>query len=132
MSDFTNRPSQSERVPSILVSRVAGFSDSPEYREMRDYELAIPGVVCSHFAKYLQRLHKEQARGNDNEMVRSGIQSAHEVLNSLASSHETDVLVTDEVFESFDCSPEVLERIKAHLKPNALALYRRWGGEASV
>lgn len=132
MSNYSHRPSRLERVPSILASEVAGFTDSPEYREMRDYELTIPGVVCSHFAKYLQRLHEEQTQGKENETVGRAIQSAHEVLDSLASSHETNVLVTDEVFEAFDCAPDVLERITSHLKPNALALYRQWIGEVDV
>jgi len=116
----------------MLASEVAGFTDSPEYRAMRDYELTIPGVVCSHFAKYLQRLHEEQIQGRESETLIRAIQSAHEVLNSLASSHETDVMVTEEIFEAFDCAPEVLERIRSHLKPSALALYRRWRGEVGV
>ncbi|GEM_PF-2605411 len=126
MNNFIHRPNQIEHVPTILASKVAGFIESPEYHEMRNYELNIPGVVCSHFAKYLQRLHQEQAHLVKTETLEKAISSAHEILNLLARSAETHALVTDEIFEAFDCSPDILEKIKSHLKPEAFALYERW------
>jgi hypothetical protein len=127
MSEFIRGESELQKIPSLLMSRVHGFKESPEFREMRDYELDIPGVVCGAFARYLGRIHAEEGAG-------VAVAQAHEAIEMLASSPEPAVrsLVTDEIFENLECEPDVLERIKSHLKPNALTVYRRWIGEAGV
>lgn len=128
MSEFTRRESQLQKIPVLLVSSVSGFADSPEYRGMRNYELDIPGVVCGAFARYFGRINAEQAANQSRSGIGVAIESAHEAIERLALSQETAVrsLVTDEIFENLECEPEVLHQIKAHLKPNALALYRHW------
>lgn len=132
MSEFIRRDSELENIPSLLVSRVSGFRESHEYREMRDYELDIPGVVCGAFARYLSRIHAESAAANNQSAIGTAVASAHEAIETLASSPETAVrsLVTDEIFENLECKLDVLEQMKSHFKPKALALYQRWIGEA--
>jgi hypothetical protein len=132
MSEFIRRESELQRIPSVLVLRVSGFRESPEYRNMRDYELDIPGVVCGAFARYLGRIHAEEAAEMNQSTI--AVASAHEAIETLASSSETAVrsLVTDEIFESLECMPDVLDRMKSHLKPKALALYQQWIGKGGV
>jgi hypothetical protein len=43
------------------------FKESPEYEELRAYELDISGVVVAAFAKYLCRLHERKQAGEENE-----------------------------------------------------------------
>jgi hypothetical protein len=128
MTDFIWRISTLQKIPTMLVSTVSGFGQSPEYRELREYELSIPGVVCGAFARYLGRIYAE----GQSEQSRLAVESAHEAIEALASAPETAVrcLVTDEIFENLEVEPAVRELIKSHLKPNALALYERFIKEA--
>jgi len=116
MSNFVRRRSQLEKVPTLLAERAKGFCDSPEYRELRPYEVTIPGVVCGAFAKYLQRIHEAlmKSSGEGNEVA---VQSAHDVLEFLSSSPESAVqeLVMDEIYENLDCPPAVLTEIEKRL-----------------
>lgn len=134
MSGFIQRESEFEKIPSLLTSRVSGFEESTEYREMRDYELDIPGVVCGAFARYLSRVHTVEAVAENQPATEMAIASAHEAIETLASSPESAVrcLLTDEIFENLNSEPEVLERIRSRLKPKALALYRGRINEAGV
>src|SRR5256885_1767993 len=102
MSEFIRRESELQKIPALLVSRVSGFRESREYRGMRDYELDIPGVVCGAFARYLVRIHAEEAAGENQSATGMAVASAHEAIETLASSLETAVrcLVTDEIFEN--------------------------------
>ena len=122
MSEFIRRESGAKDIPALLAARAAGFKESPEYRAMRKYELDIPGVVCGAFAKYLCRLYLqpnvEQAR-----------ESAQEALDLNASSIELADYVTDEIYENMDCTPETMKSFSEQLKPNALALYKRWSSD---
>jgi hypothetical protein len=123
MSDFIRKRGIRDDFRNILVSRVLGFKDSPEYQELREYELEIPGVVCSAFAKFIQRLHQEQMNGDKTEAMEKKIQSAHDVLEYLASSHETKELVKEEAFESFDDGQDLLDAIRQHMGPMARRLF---------
>jgi len=127
MSELIWRGSELQKIPALLVSRVSGFGESPEYRKLRDYEFDIPGVVCAAFADYLGRIHQEE-RSERNARI---ISSAHETLEMLASLPETAVrdLVTDEIYENMECKPDALERFKDQLRPSARVLYLRWIGD---
>jgi hypothetical protein len=127
MSDFILQSNPMQHIPSLLRQAV-GFEDSPEYREMRPYELDIPGVICGAFAKYLIRIHAEEHDDGVRPIASEQIASAHEVLAALASYPETAVenLVTDEVFENLEGPSQVIARIESTLHPNALSLYQRW------
>jgi hypothetical protein len=131
MSKFIRREGEASRIPDLLVSRVSGFIESPAYRKLRDYEATIPGVVCSAFADYLVQIHTHEMDGQSERGIRMAISSAHDTLELLATSPETEIrnLVTDEIFENIECRCEVLQKIKQYLMPGALALYRRWTGE---
>jgi hypothetical protein len=126
MSDFVRRENIRDMLHTILPLRVLGFKESPEYRGLRGYELGIPGVVSSTFGKYLQRLHEEEMKGNRSETMEKAICSAHDMLNSLAASHETDILVEEEVFESFDCPKELLDAMRQRMGPAARDLFDKY------
>ena len=99
---------------------------------MRRYELDIPGVVCGAFARYLFRIHEQELMNKSEPDAEEIKESIHRMLEQMATSPELVDYVVDEIYENIECKPEVIERIKAHLKPNALALYRRWMGEAGI
>jgi len=126
MTDFIRVGMRSEEIPSFLTVGVAGFKDSFEYGELRDYEGEIVGVVCGAFAKYVCRLAKEHLSAERSHMA--ALSSAHAAIEAMAASPATEIqaLITDEVFENFDCEPAVLETITRDLKPNAAALYSHW------
>ncbi len=128
MNEFILQKNSIQEIPAFLVTRVSGFSESAEYKELRDYELDIPGVVCGVFAKYLCKMHERRLEGHTDESVNSAISSAHEAIEVLASSPESTSreLVTDEIYENLDCKENVLEQIRSHLKPESRALYQRW------
>lgn len=134
MSDFIRRQSEVQDIPSLLTSRVFGFRESPEYRELRDYELDIPGVVCGAFGRYIARIHEQAAADASGSIPDTAIASSHEVMEALASSPEPAVhsLVTDEIFENLECKPEALKHFEAHLKGNILRLYKRWMRERGI
>jgi hypothetical protein len=128
MSDFLHIPSQLHAIPSLLISRVTEFKESPEYHDLRHYELDISGVVCAAFGRYLVRIYKQRELAHNDPSTLTAIMSAHETLECLASSHESAVreLVTDEIFESIERTPDILMLVKAELKPKALELFERW------
>lgn len=130
MTDFMRHESQLQRIPTLLT-RAVGFRESPEYGEMRPYELDIPSVVSGAFAKYLVRIHAEENSDAAESVAHEPIVAAHQVLDALASSPETAVqnLVTDEIFENLECSQQVIVRIELNLLPNSLSLYKRWRAE---
>jgi hypothetical protein len=130
MTDFIRHESQMQRIPTLLT-RAVGFRESPEYKELRPYELDIPGVVSGAFAKYLSRIHAEENSDAARSMAHEPIASAHQALDALASSPETAVqnLVADEIFENLEGSEQVMARIEIHLLPHALSLYERWRAE---
>jgi len=129
MTDFIRKKSMLSEIPDLLSAKVFGFKDSVEYREMADYERDIPGVVAAAFAKYLCRIHRPELSGQI--ATKRAVKSCHDMLDNLAASSEAPVraIVTDEIFENFDCEPAVLEDIKQHLKFHALDAYRQWSGE---
>jgi hypothetical protein len=43
MSNFIWKESKFREVPTFLTSTAEGFRDSPEYEQLADYELDIPG-----------------------------------------------------------------------------------------
>ena len=132
MSDFIRRESEAKKIPALLASQVRGFKESLEFKAMRRYELDIPGVVCGAFARYLFRIHEQELMNKSEPDAEEIKESIHRMLEQMATSPELVDYVVDEIYENIECKPEVIERIKAHLKPNALALYRRWMGEAGI
>jgi hypothetical protein len=116
------------QIPDILVSKADGFNDSPEYNRLADFELDIAGVVLSAFARYLCRIHDHRLREQNDEQIKAAIGSAHDAIEELVSTRESGVveLITDEVYENFDCRAQVLADIRRYLRPQSLALYEQW------
>jgi 3-hydroxyacyl-CoA dehydrogenase len=130
MSDFIWQNSKFQEIPTLLVSTVSDFRESPEYQKLAEYERDISAVVVGAFAQYLSRLHERKQAGENNVNLDSAITSAHNAVEEMATSSESAILdlVTDEIYENLDCNTEVLEKIREHLKPASLALYDRWKG----
>ena len=126
MTDFIWHKSILDGIPRILTTRVPSFRQSEEYIALSEYEKDIPSVVCSAFADYVVRLHKQQIFGLDRDSTGRELRIARELLEFLASSSENTVknLVQDEIFEAFDeTDPEILESIKRKLGHTALSLW---------
>ena len=133
MSNFIWKKSMFHEIPAFLVSTATGFRESPEYKQLADYELDISGVVVSAFARYLCRLHEQKQATDGNSELDDAIASAHHAVEVLALSKDSAVhdLVTDELFEALDCKGEVLEGLRQHLSPASLALYNVWKNRQS-
>ena len=125
MTDFILKQNQSAQILEFLRSTVSGFKESPEYLKLREYEHDISAVVMSAFAEYVCRIHDQNCLDIRKRPPRAAITSAHEAVQVMASWSESSSreLLTDELFENLDCKKQVLDDIKQHLKPHALALY---------
>lgn len=66
MSDFIWQKSKFQEIPTLLVSTVSGFGESPEYQKLAEYERDISGVVVGAFAQYLCRLHEQPEESSED------------------------------------------------------------------
>lgn len=126
MTDFILRGSRLQEIPELLRSTVLGFEESDEYRKIGDYAPDISAVVMAAFAHYLCKLEAQELTGTGEDGLSAVITSAYKALEMLASSPESAIreLVTDEIYETLDdCEPQILEKIRRRLGPNASTLY---------
>lgn len=123
MSDFVRREKDAPRIPAMLVSRLIGFAEAPEYRNLRQYELDIPGVVCGAFAQYVCRLFLVQREIGD-----ARLQRALNVLEELSAScdPETIEMVVTEVLENLDLNRQQMAVLKSVSGQKTKELIDKW------
>ena len=123
MSNFIRRDKDAPWIPTTLVSRVTGFAEAPEYGNLRQYELDIPGVVCGAFAQYICRLFLEQ-----REAVDARLQNALSVLEEISLSPDPEAveLVVTEVLENMDLNKEQIAALKSISGQKTKELIDKW------
>ena len=128
MASLLPMPREYNRLPQLLVQKVSGFAESPEYKALGSADLQLPGVVCGAFAQFLSRLQKDAIEGIGNEEGTASLSASHQVLEWCATSHDPGVInvVVVEIFENLDSEPLVLEAIKTRLGKASRQLYYKW------
>jgi len=123
MNEFIRRAKDASRLPATIVSRVIGFMESPEYGNLRQYELDIPGVVCGAFAQYVCRLFLEQREIGDPRL-----RSALNVLEELSASSDPEAveLVVTEVLENLDLNCAQMVALKSVVGQRTMELIDKW------
>lgn len=128
MASLLPTPREYSHLPQLLVQKVPGFAESPEYKALGSADLQLPGVVCGAFAQFLSRLQKDAIEGIGNEEGTASLSASHQVLEWCATSHDPDVInvVVVETFENLDSEPPVLVAIKTRLGKASRQLYDKW------
>lgn len=123
MSDFIRIPRTSSNLAEFLVSRLPGWSEAPEYKNLRQYELGIPGVVCGAFAQYVCRLFLTQRQTGD-----SSLQHALVVIDELSGSSDPEMveLVVTEVLENMDLTKDQMAALKSISGQQTRELIDKW------
>ena len=130
MASLLPTPREYSYLPQLLVQKVPGFAESPEYKALGSADLQLPGVVCGAFAQFLSRLQKDAIVGTENAERTASLSASYHVLEWLAISQDPDVInvIVVEIFENLDCEPPVLEAIKTRLGTASRHLYDKWLG----
>jgi len=130
MASLFPMPREYNHLPQLLVQKVPGFAESPEYKALGSADLQLPGVVCGAFAQFLSRLQKDAIEGIRNEEDAASLSASYQVLEWCATSHDPDVInvMVVEIFENLDSEPPVLEAIKTRLGKASRQLYDKWLG----
>jgi hypothetical protein len=130
MASLLPTPREYSHLPQLLVQKVPGFAESPEYKVLGSADLQLPGVVCGAFAQFLSRLQKDASEGRRNKESTASLSASYQVLEWFATSHDPDVInvVVVEIFENLDGEPPVLEAIKTRLGKASRQLYDKWLG----
>ncbi len=130
MASLLPTPRDYSHLPQLLVQKVPGFAESPEYKALGSADLQLPGVVCGAFAQFLSRLQTDAIEGRRNEEGAASLSASYQVLEWCATSHDPDVInvVVVEIFENLDGEPPVLDAIKTHLGKASGQLYDKWLG----
>jgi hypothetical protein len=100
------------------------FFSSQEYSNLSDGDRDISGVVCSAFARYLVRLQVE----NTNNEINESIFTCYRFIENLAKSKDSNVieLLWYEIFESFECDQNCLEKIVKNMSSNTKDQWIKW------
>lgn len=128
MSNLIPTQREYSRIPQLLVQKVHGFAESPEYTSLENSDRQLSGVVCGAFAKFLARLQQCALEGFMSKASAKSLAASYHIMEQLATSSDPYVVnaVVVEIFENLDCESPVLEVMKAHLGKVSRQLYDKW------
>ena len=116
-----------DRIPQ-LVQSVAGFGESPEWRELEQNDLdELPGVVLGALRRFLLRLSSEadvSPRGDLAESLSDGF----DFIEKLAASDDSELknAIVAEIFEPLEPGTEATRHFYRQLGTSAAELYRKY------